>query len=280
LAELGLEYECRIVQVSVLIRRRTTVDLDLDNKSFVVGGASSGLGRAVAEQLVAEGARVLLVARNADALQEVAQELGERAEPCPADVSQLSGVDKVAAVAVDHFGSLDGVLVNAGGPPFGPALELTDEQWLGAFNLLIGGPVRLLRTLVPQMNDGASVLFITSTSVREPIKDLDSSNVLRPGVAALVKCLAKELGPRIRVNSMAPGRIDTARSRSLDEARATEFGISTEEQRQNVSQGIPLGRYGEPEELGRAAAFLLSPAASYITGVSLQVDGGLVSAVP
>ncbi len=256
------------------------MELHLENKAFVVGGASSGLGRAVAEQLVAEGARVLLVARNEDALQEAVQELGEQALPCPADVSQTSGVDKVAAVAVERFGSVGGVLINAGGPPFGPALELADEQWLDAFRLLIGGPVRLLRTLVPQMNEGASVLFITSTSVREPIKDLDSSNVLRPGVAALVKCLAKELGPRVRVNSMAPGRIDTDRSRSLDEARATEFGISAEEQRQNVSQGIPLGRYGEPEELGRAAAFLLSPAASYITGVSLQVDGGLVSAVP
>ena len=256
------------------------MDLNLDNKSFVVGGASSGLGRAVAEQLVAEGARVLLVARSEDALQEAARELGERAHPCPADVSQTSGVDKVAATALERFGALDGVLVNAGGPPFGPALELTDEQWLAAFRLLIGGPVRLLRTLVPQMSEGSSVLFITSSSVREPIKDLDASNVLRPGVAALVKCLAKELGPRIRVNSMAPGRIDTARSRSLDEARAAEAGVPVEEQRRKVSEGIPLARYGEPAELGRAAAFLLSPAASYITGVSLQVDGGLVSAVP
>jgi 3-oxoacyl-[acyl-carrier protein] reductase len=256
------------------------VELGLNNKSFVVGGASSGLGRAVAEQLVAEGARVLLVARSEDALQEAAQELGEQAHPCPADVSQPSGVDEVAATAVDRFGTLDGVLVNAGGPPFGPALELADEQWLDAFRLLIGGPVRLLRALLPQMSEGASVLFITSTSVREPIKGLDTSNVLRPGVAALVKCLAKELGPRIRVNSMAPGRIDTTRSRSLDEARAADSGVSVEEQRRKVSEGIPLGRYGEPVELGRAAAFLLSPAASYITGVSLQVDGGLVSAVP
>ena len=256
------------------------MELHLEDKAFVVGGASSGLGRAVAEELVSEGARVLLVARNADSLQEVALELGERAQQCAADVSHSSGVDKVAAAALDRFGALDGVLVNAGGPPFGPALELTDEQWLDAFRLLIGGPVRLLRALVPEMNEGASVLFITSSSVREPIRDLDSSNVLRPGVAALVKCLAKELGPRIRVNSVAPGRIDTARSRSLDDARAADSGISTEEQRRNVSGGIPLGRYGEPAELGRAAAFLLSPAASYITGVSLQVDGGLVSAVP
>ena len=256
------------------------MELGLNNKSFVVGGASSGLGRAVAEQLVAEGARVLLVARSEDALHEAAQELGEQAHPCPADISQPSGVDEVAATALDRFGTLDGVLVNAGGPPFGPALELADEQWLDAFRLLIGGPVRLLRALIPQMSEGASVLFITSTSVREPIKGLDASNVLRPGVAALVKCLAKELGPRIRVNSMAPGRIDTDRSRSLDEARAADSGVSVEEQRRKVSEGIPLGRYGEPAELGRAAAFLLSPAASYITGVSLQVDGGLVSAVP
>jgi 3-oxoacyl-[acyl-carrier protein] reductase len=256
------------------------LELGLQNKCFVVGGAGSGLGRAVAEQLVAEGARVLLVARSEETLQGVAGELGEQALHCAADVSQPSGVDKVATVAVDRFGTLDGVLVNAGGPPFGPALELTDEQWLDAFRLLIGGPVRLLRTLAPQMNEGSSVLFITSSSVREPIQGLDSSNVLRPGVAALVKCLAQELGPTVRVNSMAPGRIDTARSRSLDEARAQEFGIPTEEQQRNVSAGIPLGRYGDPEELGRAAAFLLSPAASYITGVSLQVDGGLVSAVP
>ena len=116
------------------------MNLGLDGKCFVVGGASSGLGRAVAEQLVAEGARVLLVARSEDAIQKVARELGGRAEQCTADVSHPSGVDKVATVAVDRFGTLDGVLVNAGGPPFGPALELTDEQWLDAFRLLLGGP--------------------------------------------------------------------------------------------------------------------------------------------
>lgn len=256
------------------------MELGLQNKCFVVGGAGSGLGRAVAEQLVAEGARVLLVARSEETLQGVAGELGEQALHCAADVSQPSGVDKVAAVAVDRFGTLDGVLVNAGGPPFGPALELSDEQWLDAFRILIGGPVRLLRALVPQMNEGASVLFITSSSVRQPIQNLDTSNVLRPGVAALAKCLANELGPSIRVNTLAPGRIDTARSRSLDQSRAQALGVSVEEQRRNVSEGIPLGRYGKPEELGRAAAFLLSPAASYITGVSLQVDGGMVQAIP
>ena len=253
--------------------------LGLKGRSFLVGGASRGLGQAVAEQLVAEGARVLLVARDATTIQEVAQELGEQAYPCAANLSEASNIDEVVEAAT-RLGGLDGVLVNAGGPPFGPALELSDDQWLEAFRILIGGPVRLLRALVPRMNEGASVLFVTSSSVRQPIKNLDTSNVLRPGVAALAKCLANELGPRIRVNSLAPGRIDTARSRSVDESRAQALGISVEEQRRNVSEGIPLGRYGQPEELGRAAAFLLSPAASYITGVSLQVDGGLVSAIP
>jgi 3-oxoacyl-[acyl-carrier protein] reductase len=253
--------------------------LGLKGKSFVVGGASRGLGQAVAEQLVAEGARVLLVARDATTIQEVARELGEQAYPCAANLSEASNIDEVVEAAT-RLGGLDGVLVNAGGPPFGHALELSDDQWLEAFRILIGGPVRLLRALVPRMNEGASVLFVTSSSVRQPIKNLDTSNVLRPGVAALAKCLANELGPRIRVNSLAPGRIDTARSRSVDESRAQALGISVEEQRRNVSEGIPLGRYGQPEELGRAAAFLLSPAASYITGVSLQVDGGLVSAIP
>jgi 3-oxoacyl-[acyl-carrier protein] reductase len=253
--------------------------LGVEGKTFVVGGASSGLGRAVAEQLVAEGARVLLIARDADALEETAQKLGEQAYTCTADLSEPSDINEVSEAAT-RLGRLDGVLVNAGGPPFGPALELSDDQWLNAFQILIGGPVQLLRALVPQTNEAASVLFITSSSVRQPIENLDTSNVLRPGVAALAKCLANELGPRIRVNSLAPGRIDTARSRSLDEARAEALGISVEEQRRNVSRDIPLGRYGEPEELGRAAAFLLSPAASYITGVSLQVDGGLVQAIP
>src|ERR671911_454444 len=154
--------------------------LGLEGKSFVLGGASRGLGRAVAEQLVAEGARVLLVARDADAIQEVAQELDEQASPCAADLSEPSDIDEVAEAAT-HLDGLDGVLVNAGGPPFGPTLDLSDDQWLDAFRILIGGPVRLLRALVPRMNEGSSVLFVTSSSVRQPIKNLDTSNVLRPG---------------------------------------------------------------------------------------------------
>ncbi len=256
------------------------LDLGLEGKLFLVGGASRGLGRAVAEQLLLEGARVILVSRDESTLSETARELGGEAHPLAADLSDPRGVGTIAETISGMGGELGGVLVNSGGPPFGRALELEDDRWLAAFGSLIGGPIRLLRALVPLMGDGASVLFVTSSSVRQPIPNLDASNVLRPGVAALAKCLARELAPRVRVNSLAPGRIDTERSRSLDSSNAEALGISPGEARARASEAVPMGRYGEPEEFGRAAAFLLSPAASYINGVSLQVDGGSVSALP
>lgn len=256
------------------------MDLGLAGKNFVVGGASSGLGRAVAGTLIAEGARVLLVARSADKLEEAIAELGEGASFVAADLSEPAGAEEVTRAAEERFGSIDGILVNAGGPPGGSAMDVGDEEWLKAFETLIGGPIRLLRSLVPRMNDDASVLFVTSSSVRQPIPGLDTSNVLRPGVAALAKCLARELGPRIRVNSLGPGRFDTDRSRWLDEQNAEKRGVSLEEVQEASRDAVPLGRYGDPVEFGRVAAFLLSPAASYVSGVALQVDGAAVSAVP
>jgi len=250
------------------------VNLGLDGKRFVVGGGSKGLGRAVAEVLVAEGAHVLLVARGTDALAQAASELGPRAEPFAADLSKPADIDRLAA----SVEALDGILVNHGGPLAGDALDLSDEQWAAAFQLILGGPIRLLRALVPQLSDGASILFITSVAARQPIPGLDSSNVLRPGVTALAKCLSRELAPRVRVNTLAPGRFDTERVRWLDERSAEAAGVPLKAQQANAASAIPLGRYGDPIELGRVAAFLLSPAASYLTGVALQVDGGLVTA--
>lgn len=257
------------------------MDLGLRDKRFLIGGASKGLGRAVAETLAAEGARVVLVSRDAASLKEVAAGIGDRcAGYVAADIADPAAVEHLVAAVEGMLGGLDGLLINAGGPPPGEVLGLTDEQWLGAYQLLIGGPIRLLRALAPKMSDGGSVLFITSTSVRQPIPNLDTSNVLRPGVAAMAKVLARELGPAIRVNSLAPGRFDTDRIRTLDASRAQALGITVDQQKEEASKAIPLGRYGEPVEIGRIGAFLLSPAASYLSGISVQADGAMVTAIP
>ena len=257
------------------------MDLSLQDRSFVVGGGARGLGKATAAVLVAEGASVLLVGRNSGALSSAASELGDRASWVEGDMADPALPGQLHAAVTERFGgSLDGMLLNAGGPTPGDALSLTDEQWRGAYELLIGGPLRLLREIVPLFSDGASVVWIGSSSWRQPIPGLDASNAFRPGIAALVKTLARELAPRVRLVGMAPGRIDTDRVRSLDSSRAESSGASLEQVRAAAEKEIPFGRYGDPAEFGRVAAFLLSPAASYMTGSTVQVDGGLITALP
>lgn len=256
------------------------MDLGLAGKRILVGGASKGLGRAVAEAVAAEGAHVLLMSRDDDALKRVADGIGDKASYVVADIADANVVEKVSAAVDAQLGGLDGILINAGGPPPGTVLALSDAQWLASYEVLIGGPIRLLRALTPKIEGDGSILFITSSSVRQPIPNLDTSNVLRPGVAALAKTLARELGPRIRVNSIGPGRFSTDRIRQLDKGRAEQQGTTAEQIREDMSKTIPAQRYGEPEEIGRVAAFLLSPAASYVSGVALMVDGGMVTALP
>jgi 3-oxoacyl-[acyl-carrier protein] reductase len=253
------------------------VDLGLAGRSFVVGGGARGLGRATASVLVAEGASVLLVGRDGDALQAACAELGDSASWLAGDMADPLLPPLVRSRVGD---SLDGLLLNAGGPPPGDALSLSDDQWRGAYELLIGGPLRLLRELMPVFSDGSSIVWIGSSSWRQPIPGLDASNAFRPSIAALVKVLGRELAPRVRVLGMAPGRIDTDRVRSLDTSNASRAGESVEEVRAASEAAIPMKRYGEPEEFGRVATFLLSPAASYVTGSTLQVDGGLITALP
>lgn len=257
--------------------------MDLQGRCYVVGGASRGLGRAIATELAARGGRVLLVSRDGDALTALAAELGERsAATCPVDLAHPDAGARVAAAAEAAFGDrLDGVVVNGGGPAPGHALDLDDATWQAAYELLVGGPLRLLRALAPRLREGGAILFVTSSSVRQPISGLDTSNVLRPGVAALAKTLAIQLGPRgIRVNTIAPGRFDTDRVRELDDARAGASGRPLTEIRESMRRAIPLGRYGDPAEFARAAVFLLSDEASYVSGVALGVDGAAVTAQP
>jgi 3-oxoacyl-[acyl-carrier protein] reductase len=256
------------------------MDLGLKGKRFLIGGGSRGLGNAIAQVLADEGANVLLMSRDEASLQKAAAKIGANASYVAVDISSTGAVDTLTKAVDDKLGGLDGILINAGGPPPGEVLGITDEQWTQSFELLIGGPIRILRALTPKIEGDGSVLFITSSSVRQPIPNLDTSNVLRPGVAAMAKVLARELGPRIRVNSLAPGRFDTDRVRTLDKRRAEAQGISVEQQVAQMSKTIPLGRYGEPEEMGRIGAFLLSPAASYLSGISVQADGAMVTAIP
>lgn len=248
-------------------------------RRYLVGGASQGLGLAVARELVDRGAEVVISSRSESSLLQAASSLGDRASAVPAD---LADADQVASLAgrVIAGGPLHGVVVNAGGPPGGTALQVSDEQWLAAFASLVLGPIRLLRALRDGIVPGSSAVFIASSSVRQAIPNLDVSDVLRPAVAALVNVLSRELGPEVRVNAVAPGRIDTDRVRGLDRARADAAGITIDEQRRLTAAATALGRYGDPAEIAKAVTFLLSPESSYVTGSLLVVDGGLTTALP
>jgi 3-oxoacyl-[acyl-carrier protein] reductase len=255
------------------------VDLGLSGKRVLVGGASRGLGAAIAEVLAAEGARVAAVARPSDDLEALAGRIGATA--VPSDLGSAGGPEAAGREAIAALGGLDGLVVNSGGPASG-TFDTTDEAtWAKAIEGTLLAAIRLIRTCLPALRDGRdpAILIVLSSSVREPIPALITSNVLRPGLNGLIKTLVGEIAP-IRINGVAPGRVSTGRIRTLDETRAASSGMTVEAVQQQTIARIPLGRYGEPAEVGRVGAFLLSPAASYVNGVVMAIDGGMIRSLP
>ena len=255
------------------------MDLGLTDRRFLVCGASRGLGAAVARALAAEGARVALAARPSDELAAVAADVGGTS--VGVDLSSADGPAAAVRGAVAVLGGLDGLLVNSGGPPPGQFEEIGEDGWEKAIAGTLMSTLGLIREALPHLRDGRdpAIAIILSSSVREPIPGLVTSNVLRPGLAGLIKSLVTEIAP-IRINGLAPGRFGTERIRQLDTKRAADAGTTVDEIERQAIARIPLGRYGDPDELGRVAAFLLSPAASYLTGVIVAVDGGMIRSLP
>ncbi|WP_030947907.1 SDR family oxidoreductase [Streptomyces sp. NRRL S-646] len=247
------------------------MDLGLKDRVYVVTGATRGLGNASARELVADGAKVVVTGRDEKRVADAAAELGPDAHGVAVDNADPEAPARLIAAARERFGGFDGILISVGGPPAGFLADNTDDQWRTAFESVFLGAVRLAREAAMQLEEGGVIGFVLSASVYEPIPALTISNGLRPGLAGFAKSLADELGPRgIRVVGLLPSRIDTDRVRELDGLSADPEATRTA----NESR-IPLRRYGTPEEFGRTAAFLLSPAASYLTGIMIPVDGGM-----
>lgn len=255
--------------------------MGLSGRVAAVAAASAGLGRAVAQGLAEEGARVVLCSRDEAraraAADEIARSTGGETHAVTADVSQAEDARRFVREAAERWGRLDVLVTNAGGPPPGAFADLDDAAWQRAFELTLLSSVRLIREALPYMraNRWGRIVNIVSTSVKAPIPGLLLSNAIRAGVVGMAKTLSAEVAPdNILVNNVLPGRLDTGRVRALDEDRARRTGRTVEEIRAESVAQIPLGRLGEPRELAALAVFLASERASYITGATIQVDGG------
>lgn len=260
--------------------------MGLNGTVAVITASSQGLGKAIAIELAREGANVVICGRREDVLAEAANEIfglsGRQVIAVPADVSKEEGADAVIAAAIDNFGRLDILVNNAGGPPPGDFTQHDDAAWQRAFETNLLSAVRLIRAALPHLKESGRgrIINLTSTAVKQPIEGLILSNSIRAGVVGMAKTLSAELAPfNITVNNIAPGRLSTDRIRQLDQARATAISTSESDVRKSQEAQIPIGRYGQPEELAYLAVFLASDKSSYITGTTIQVDGGLLKSL-
>ena len=259
------------------------MDLGLTNKIAVVGASSKGLGKAIALGLAQEGAKVTICARNNDVLEKTADEIRNATNSdvlaIPTDVSQPKEVETLIAKSIGHFGGIDILVNNAGGPRAGRFDDLSAEDYQDAVHLNLMSTINLCRAVVPWMRKRGSgrIINLTSVSVKQPVDGLMLSNMARTGVIGFAKTLATELASdKILVNNVSPGIIFTDRIKQLATVRAEEAGITFDEALEKMTADIPLGRIGDPEEFANLVVFLASERSSYITGATIQVDGGMV----
>lgn len=261
------------------------MDLKLKNKKVVVLASSKGIGREIANKYAQEGASVIITGRHEDVLKKTAEEIskqtGSEVVPFVTDVSKKEDITRLFAFVKEHFGVLDVLVSNAGGPPI-VDFETSDEaDWYDAFELTLMSSVRAIKEAVPLMkkNGQGRIIYVASTSIKEPISELLLSNIFRSGVQALCKSMAQDYAKdQILINIVGPGKINTDRLRSIDKRNAEKHQIELENWKNNVQKSIPIGRYGTPEEFAEGAVFLGSYGNTYITGQTLLIDGGLVKA--
>jgi 3-oxoacyl-[acyl-carrier protein] reductase len=262
------------------------MDLLLQGRTAIVLASTKGLGKATALSLAKEGANVTICGRDEAALaatrEEIRQATGKAPLAVQIDVTKAADIQRLVDLTVEQFGTVDILINNSGGPAAGTFDQITDEQWLEAFELNLLSYVRAIRAVLPHMRKQqfGRIVNFASSSFKQPIENLLLSNTFRTGILGLAKSLAIELGPDgILINTVGPGRIATDRVAYIDQTRADKLQVDVSEVRRQVEASIPLGRYGEPEEFARVITFLASPANSYVTGQSFLVDGGLVKAI-